>query len=263
MLFSIKSAFAGFFLEVSMKYINIFLVILLFTFSGCSKEETVTMSTTTSLNDSGLLDALAEEFYNETNITLEWISVGSGEAIEIAKSGDVELAFLHSPESEEKFVSEGYSMGRNIVMSNNFLIVCPEVIKGSKEEIIEEITNNRIFVSRDDNSGTHKKELSIFSSTPTNYLRTGLGMSDTLSVASEKAGCTLIDKATWLALKNNVDLVEVYNNAEDFKNIYSIHQVKDNENAKEFIDFIYSKKGQKVIEDYGKKEFGEAVYILE
>ncbi len=231
--------------------------------SGCSKETTIKMSTTTSLNDSGLLDVLTDAFKAESGITVEWISVGSGEAMEIAKSGEVELAFLHSPKAEEEFVESGYSMGRNIVMSNNFLIVGPTLIDGSKEEIIAEITNNQLFVSRDDNSGTHKKELSIFATTPTNYLRTGQGMSETLAVANEKSGYTLIDKATWLANKDSVDLVEVYNNPQDFKNIYAIHQIKDSDAAKQFIEFIYSDKGQEIIKNYGVDQFGEAVYYLE
>ncbi len=139
-------------------------------FSGCSKDNTIQMSTTTSLNDSGLLDELTEAFYNSTNIKVEWISVGSGEAMEIAKSGEVDLAFLHSPIAEKEFVKDGYSMGRNIVMSNNFLIVGPTSIAGNKTEIINEITNNKPFVSRDDKSGTHKKELEIFKITPTDYI---------------------------------------------------------------------------------------------
>lgn len=242
---------------------RIVLVILLLTLIGCSNDKTIKMSTTTSLNDSGLLDALTQEFYNETKIRVDWVSVGSGEAIEIAKSGDVELAFLHSPNAEEKFVEEGYSSGRNIVMSNNFLIVGPFTIDGSRDEIVSQITNQYSFVSRDDNSGTHKKELELFPITPTNYVKTGLGMSDTLSVADEKEGFTIIDKATWLANKNKVDLYEVYNNPDDLKNVYSIHQIGDNNYAKEFIDFIYSKAGQELIENYGISKFGEAVYNLE
>ncbi len=244
------------------KFLIIFTALLLI-FSGCSKTSTVKMSTTTSLNDSGLLDELTDAFYEETNIKVEWVSVGSGEAMEIAKSGDVELAFLHSPAAEEEFVEEGYSMGRNIVMSNNFLIVGPTSIDGSKEEIIAEITQNRPFVSRDDNSGTHKKELEIFTVTPNNYIRTGQGMGETLTVANEKKAYTIVDKATWVANKSSFDLVEVYNNPEDYKNIYSIHQVKDSDEAKEFIDFIYSEAGQEIIKNYGIDKFGEAVYNLE
>lgn len=244
---------------------KLFMIILsaLLIFSGCSKEVTIKMSTTTSLNDSGLLDELTKAFYEESNIKIEWVSVGSGEAMEIAKSGEVELAFLHSPAAEEEFVKDGYSMGRNIVMSNNFLIVGPSAIEGSKEEIIAEITNNRPFVSRDDNSGTHKKELQIFTTTPNNYIRTGQGMAESLSIANEKQAYTLIDSATWLAHKDSVDLVEVYNNPDDFKNIYSIHQIKESEEAKEFIEFIYSDKGQEIIKNYGVDKFGEAVYNLE
>ncbi|MFV0424078.1 MAG: substrate-binding domain-containing protein [Bacilli bacterium] len=251
-----------------MKKISLIILTTLLIFAGCSSEEVekeveIKMSTTTSLNDSGLLDVLTEEFYKETNIKVSWVSVGSGEAMEIAKSGDVELAFLHSPAAEEEFVAEGYSKKRNIVMSNNFLIVGPEEIEGTREEIVAEITQNRTFVSRDDNSGTHKKELEVFATTPNNYIRTGLGMGDTLLIADEKDAYTIIDKATWVANKNKVDLVEVYNNPQDLKNIYSIHQIGDNEDAKAFIDFIYSDEGQKIIAEYGIEQFGEAVYILE
>lgn len=246
-----------------MKKVIILVTSIILIFSGCSKESTINMATTTSLNDSGILDVLTEEFYKESNIKVTWVSVGSGEAMEIAKSGEVELAFLHAPESEKQFVEDGYSMGRNVVMSNNFLIVGPEKIEGSRDEIIAEITANRPFVSRDDDSGTHKKELEIFTTTPTNYIKTGLGMSETLTIADEKKAYTLVDKATWVTNKSDFDLVEVYNNPDDFKNIYSIHQIKENDDAKEFIDFIYSDKGQKIIKDYGKEEYGEAVYYLE
>lgn len=246
-----------------MKKLYITLLSVLLIISGCSKEVTIKMSTTTSLNDSGLLDELTDAFHEETNIKIEWVSVGSGEAMEIAKSGEVELAFLHSPAAEEEFVNDGYSMGRNIVMSNNFLIVGPSEIEGSKEEIIDEITNNRAFASRDDNSGTHKKELQIFTTTPTNYIRTGQGMAETLSIANEKEAYTLIDSATWLAHRDSVDLVEVYYNPEDFKNVYSIHQIKENSEAEKFIEFIYSDKGQEIIKNYGVDKFGQAVYNLE
>ncbi len=246
-----------------MKKVYIIILSTLLIINGCSKNTAITMSTTTSLNDSGLLDELTETFYEQTKIKVEWISVGSGEAMEIAKSGEVELAFLHSPEAEEEFVNQGYSMGRNIVMSNNFLIVGPSKINGSKEEIINEITNNRSFTSRDDNSGTHKKELQIFTTTPTNYIRTGQGMAETLSIASEKESYTLIDSATWLAHRDSVELVEVYNNPTDFKNIYSIHQIKESSEAEKFIEFIYSDKGQEIIKSYGVDKFGEAVYNLE
>ncbi len=237
-------------------------IVALFFLSGCG-DKTVKMATTTSLNDSGLLDVLTKEFFQETGIQVQWVSVGSGEAMEIAKSGEVELAFLHAPAAEEEFVQAGYSMGRNIVMSNNFLIVGPSAISGTREEIVKEITENRLFASRADNSGTYKRELSLFSTTPNSYLETGLGMGDTLSVANEKRAYTLIDKATWVAHKGRVDLLEVYNNPEDLKNIYSLHQIQKSNHGKAFIDFVYSNTGQTIISNYGIDIFGEAVYILE
>ncbi len=250
---------------------KITLILLCLLLTSCSQNNEVKMATTTSLNDSGLLGVLSDAFYEETNIKLQWISVGSGEAIEIAKSGEVAITFLHAPSLELEFENDGYSLGRNVIMQNNFLLVGPEKLSSDNlEEVVEIIANDKLYISRADNSGTHKQEQILFDNSIINVKETGLGMGATLQIANELNGYTLVDYATWQANKASLDLVEVYYNTNNLENIYSLHLVnhqfidkKDQENAKQFLEFIESEKGQTIIREFGKEEFGEAVFIIE
>ena len=211
------------------------ILMLLFAFvslAGCASKETakapettpppaekvLKMATTTSTQDSGLLDVLVPEFKKDTGYTLNVIAVGSGQAMEMGAKGDVDVLFVHSRAAEDKFVADGFGVNRKDVMHNDFVVIGPEndpaKIKGmrSAAEAFRKIAETKsLFVSRGDNSGTHKMELNIWKSlsiTPASawYQETGSGMGQTLNVASYKHGYTLTDRATYLALKKNLDL---------------------------------------------------------
>ncbi|MDL2211932.1 substrate-binding domain-containing protein [Erysipelotrichaceae bacterium OttesenSCG-928-M19] len=251
---------------------------LLFACSSNDKEtKEVMMATTTSMNDSGLLDELAPAFKEETGIELQWLSVGSGEAIQKARDGEVQLLFAHSPADEETLVKDGISLGRDSIMYNNFLFVGPEKLTGTTlADATKEICDDKLYISRADDSGTHKKEMATFeeycSATDgkaKNTVESGVGMLDTLNIAAEKKGYTLTDIATWLENKDKLDLVEAYYNKADLVNTYSIHVIKNDSfteeqmaSAEEFKKWVTEGKGLEIIKDYGADKYGAPVFTL-
>lgn len=172
----------------------------------------VILATTTSTVDSGLLDVLKPEFEKETGYNLTVVSVGSGAAIKMAEKGEADALLVHSPKDEERIEDAGIVIGRQLVMHNDFVIIGPPNdpagIKGKPSvEAFKLIARKKcLFLSRGDESGTHKKELSIWKQagiTPAGawYQQTGTGMGQTIGVAAEKNGYTLSDRATYLAQK--------------------------------------------------------------
>ncbi len=249
------------------------LTILTLLLSSCGSEETTTLTiaTTTSLYNSGLLDELETDFESKYNYDLEYVAVGSGAAMEMGRNGEADGMFVHSKAAEEELVEDGVSLGRNPIMYNYFEIVGPQELEATDfEGVLEEIRANDLFVSRGDNSGTHVKELAMWGDNlPVNYVETGKGMLDTLVVASEMQGYTLTDDATFIANENDLDLVEVYKNDDFFKNEYSYHVVnKDineyiNEDGSEaFLEYLQSDETLELIENYGIDKYGKALYTL-
>ncbi len=229
------------------------------------------IATTTSLYNSGLLDILKYDFEQKTNVEVEYIVVGSGAAMELAENGDVDGVFVHSKESEEMLVQKGVSLGRNTIMFNYFQIVGFEKLETNNfEHTLNDIRENKLFVSRADNSGTNVKELQMWGSDiPKQYVETGKGMLDTLIMTSELQGYTLTDDATFITNSDKFDLVEVYKNDEFFKNEYSYHSINPNINkyinndaSNKFLNYLKNEETLHLIESYGLESYGKSLYKL-
>ncbi|MFZ3171327.1 MAG: substrate-binding domain-containing protein [Carboxydocellales bacterium] len=239
----------------------------------------VILATTTSTVDSGLLDVLQPELEKQTGYQLNIISVGSGQAIAMAEKGEADALLVHSPKDEKKIEASGVVINRQLVMHNDFLLVGPAndpaKIKGKKiEEAFKSLADSKaLFVSRGDNSGTHKKELGIWEKinikpAGTWYQETGTGMGQTLNVAAEKAGYTLTDRATYLALKDKINLGIIAEGDKALLNIYHAMQVNPEkfnkvniDGSKAFVDFMVAATTQEMIKSFGMDKFGESLFI--
>ena len=177
-------------------------------------QKSLILATTTSTQDSGLLDVLIPVFEKDSGYFVKTIAVGSGQAMAMGKKGEADVLLVHSPEAEKKFMEEGSGINRRLVMHNDFVIVGPASdparIRGAKTsgDAFKRISQaGALFLSRGDNSGTHAKEKGLWKAAgikpdgTKGYQQTGLGMGQTLNVAAEKRGYTLTDRATYLALK--------------------------------------------------------------
>jgi tungstate transport system substrate-binding protein len=243
--------------------------------------KSIILATTTSTQDSGLLDVLIPLFEKESGYFVKTIAVGSGQAMAMGQKGEADVLLVHSPDAEKKFMTEKAGSSRQLVMHNDFVVVGPAAdpakLRGSKTsaEAFKKIAASQsLFLSRGDNSGTHAKEKGLWKSagvTPDNqkwYHQTGLGMGQTLSVADEKKGYTLTDRATYLALKKNLKLAIVLERDPKLLNIYHVIEVNavkwpkvNSAGAKAFADFMVSKKTQKVIGGFGVAKFGAPLFF--
>ena len=181
----------------------------------------ITLATTTSTQDSGLLDVLIPLFQKETGTEVKVVAVGSGQALELGRRGDADVLLVHSPDAEETFVRDGLSLERVPVMVNEFVLVGPSddpaKIKGRTnvtEAFLEVARRHALFVSRSDDSGTHQKEQTVWKASHvaaegTRYLRAGTDMALVLWLANEKRAYILADRATYLALRDKLDLIVV------------------------------------------------------
>ncbi len=247
----------------------------------------VVMASTTSTQDSGLFDVLIPAFEKAMpQYKMKVIAVGTGEAIKLGETKDADVLLVHAKASEEAFVAGGFGVKRSDVMYNDFVLVGPASdpagIKGSADATAAMVAIQKAgkagkaeFVSRGDDSGTHKKELTLWANagvtpTPTPdadawYLSTGQGMGETLKVANDKGAYTLVDRATYLSSqKVNADLVVLYEKDKALFNQYGVIVVVDAKNqagAQAFNDWILSAEGQKVISEYGVEEYGQALFV--
>ena len=244
---------------------------------------TVILATTTSTQDSGLLDALLPAFENETGYFVKTISVGSGQALAMGRKGEADVLLVHSPADEKKLVEEGSGVNRRLVMHNDFVVVGPPgdpaKIQGVKstQEAFRKIAEAKVlFLSRGDNSGTHSKEKGLWKAAGLNpdgqkfYQQTGLGMGETLSVASEKGGYTLADRGTWLALHKNkrLELTVLVEGEPLLLNVYHVIEVNparwpkvNAAGAKAFADFMVSKRAQDLVGKFGVDKFGAPLFV--
>ncbi|MCF6464260.1 substrate-binding domain-containing protein [Clostridium sp. Cult1] len=247
----------------------------------------IILSTTTSTQDSGLLDYILPVFEEETGIEVDVVAVGTGKALQMGRDGDADILLVHAKESEEEFVAEGYGKERKDVMYNDFILIgpkddplklkenSPNNILGGLKTIAE---NESIFVSRGDDSGTHKKELSIWKEAEIEpagewYLEAGSGMGDVLKITDEKQGYTITDRATYLSMKDTLDLDIIIEGDENLFNQYGIipvnpekfdDKVKDRineEGAQIFMDWLLSDETQNLIEGFGVDEFGMPLFV--
>ena len=233
-------------------------------------EVRIKMSTTTSTENSGLLYVLLPPFEEKFDVKVDVIAVGTGKALKLGENGDVDIVFVHAREAEEKFVEEGYGVNRRDVMYNDFIIVGPEEdpagVKGKDAgESLKRIYSNKItFASRGDDSGTHKKEKALWEEVGlkpegTWYLETGQGMGITLQMADEKKAYTMVDRGTYIAYENKVDLVILSEGDEGLFNPYGIIAVSPVKHphvnyvyAMAIIAWVTSVEGQKIISDFKK-----------
>ena len=245
------------------------------------KQKNIILATTTSTQDTGLLDVLIPIFEKETGYFVKTIAVGSGQAMAMGQKGEADVLLVHSPDAEKKFVADGFGVNRQLVMHNDFVIVGPAAdpakIKGTKSsaEALKLIANaNALFVSRGDNSGTHAKEKTLWKKadvTPVGqkwFQETGLGMGQTLNVAAEKKGYTLTDRGTYLAMKKNLSLDILVEGDSALLNIYHVIEVNVDKwpkvnvaGAKAFADFMVSIKTQSIVKTFGINKFGSPLFF--
>ena len=236
------------------------------------------LATTTSTQDSGLLDELVPRFEKDSGCSVKTIAVGSGEALELGERGDADVLLVHSPEAEEEYMQGGHGTSRKAVMQNDFIVVGPAddpaKIKGmrSAAEAFTRIAKAEApFASRADESGTHTKELSLWEAAGIEpagswYIETGQGMSETLTIASQKQAYTLSDRGTYLATEN-LDLELLVEGGKDLLNPYHVIVVKgegvNRTCAQQFSDWITSPRTQREIGRFGVKQYGEPLFVAD
>jgi len=249
---------------------------------GAEKQQkNIILATTTSTQDSGLLDVLIPVFEKETGYFVKTISVGSGQAMKMGEKGEADVLLVHSPDAEKNFIAQGFGINRMLVMHNDFVLVGPPAdpakIKGKKttKEALKVIAQTgSLFLSRGDNSGTHAKEKGLWKAAgvvPEGqkwFQQTGLGMGQTLNVAAEKKGYTLTDRATYLALKKNLGLEILIEGEPLLLNIYHVIEVNsakwpkvNSAGAKAFAQFMVSKKTQEIIGKFGVAKYGAPLFF--
>lgn len=240
----------------------------------------ITLVTTTSLDDTGFLGETLKGFEEENGVKVNVVAKGTGEALELGKSKDADILFVHAKQKEEDFIKEGYGVDRTEIMYNYFIIVGPKddpnnekMSKLSASEAFKYISDNNLaFTSRGDESGTHTKEKSLWEESGAkndfkNYNEVGKGMAATLQMASEMKAYCLTDIGTFLATKDNLDL-EVVKDADDsLKNVYSIVTISDLDKDKEeitnkLVEYYKSEDVQNQIKEYGVKEYGEPLFFV-
>jgi tungstate transport system substrate-binding protein len=260
----------------------ILLVSCILAFSGCGKKEsgsgTIKMATTTSTDNSGLLDSLLPEVRKQTGIEVQIIATGTGKAIKHGEHGDVDVIFVHAEKAEEKFVKDGFGIKRVPVMYNDFVIIGPDKdpagVKGSTNaaRTLKKIFSSKSsFISRGDDSGTHKKEISLWADAGVKpdgawYMSAGQGMGAVLIIANEKQAYTLTDRGTFIAFEDKIKLKIMCEGDPKLFNPYAViavnpekHPHVKKEAVLKFIDFLVSKQGQEMIRGFRKK--GKQLFI--
>ena len=249
---------------------------------GCSSKptETITVATTTSTRDSGLMDTLVLLFENKTGISVKTVVAGTGQAIKIGRRGDADLLLTHAPDAEKEFVEQGFGKNRQLVMYNDFVLVGPKddpaLVKNTRgitHGFAAVADFHSPFISRGDNSGTHIKEQAIWKKAGIKpdgdwYITVGAGMAQSLQVAFEKRGYTLTDRGTYLVHRDRFDLDIVAQGDEILRNEYAVtlispakHPHVNKDGAKRFADFLLSSETQNVIEEFGVAKFGEPLFF--
>jgi tungstate transport system substrate-binding protein len=240
----------------------------------------VILSTTTSTQDSGLLDVLVPMFERATGYSLKTISVGTGQALALAARGEADVTLAHAPALEKKYVAEGKLRHRRLAMSNDFVLVGPADdpagIRGlpSAAEALRRVAAARArFVSRGDRSGTHLLELALWRAAGVEpkgawYLEAGQGMGQTLGLADDRRAYTLADRATHLAFQRRVALPILVERDRPLQNLYSVLEVNPANGPRvnaaggaAFAQFIVAPEAQAVIRTFGVDRFGQPLFV--
>lgn len=242
----------------------------------------IILATTTSLQDSGLLDFLIPLFEKQTGYRVQAIAVGTGQALKMGEEGNADVLFVHDPELEKLFMENGYGKDRALVMHNDFVIAGPASdpakIKGLPiVDAYKAIAEHRaVFISRGDDSGTHKAELALWNKAEINpqdslttwYLESGQGMGASLTIASEKNAYIFTDRATYLANKANLSLEILVEGDKALLNVYHVITVNPQkrpqvnyDGAIAFLKFLTTPEIQNIIGKYGDEEYGQPLFI--
>ena len=241
---------------------------------------TVIVSTTTSTQDSGLLDVLVPMFERKSGYTVKTIAVGTGQALALAARGEADVTLAHAPALEKKYVADGKMLNRRLVMYNDFVVIGPEEdpakVKGETSVVTalkKLAAAGSRFVSRGDKSGTHTLELALWREagvTPAApwYIESGQGMGATLGIADDRRAYTLTDRATLLAFSRRVRLVTMVERDPLLLNIYSVMEVNpangprvNAAGGKAFADFMVAPETQAVISTFGVDRYGRPLFV--
>ncbi len=254
------------------------LLISLPAFAGSNTDRLLRLATTTSTDNSGLMDFLLPEFTRDTQIEVQVIAVGTGKALRLGREGDVDIVLVHARSAEQDFVDAGFGVKRFDVMFNDFILVGPTddpaniASSESVTEALEKIYQNKSpFISRGDDSGTHKKEQYLWQLTDYSprgewYKSVGQGMGKVIQIANELGAYTMTDRGTWLAYKSRSNLALLYQGDPPLFNPYGIIAVNPERHthtyyvgASSLISWLTSTRGQRLI---GKFEVqGEQLFI--
>ena len=277
------------------KKISIIMVLLisLTILGACSKETakksednqsggSIILATTTSTENSGLLDYILPNFKEKTGIEAKVVAVGTGKALQMGKDGEADVLLVHAKPSEEEFVAEGHGTERYDVMYNDFVLIGPKddpgkVSQKSPKDIVKTFTtiNNGEykFVSRGDDSGTHKKEKSFWKEAGIDpqgdwYISAGKGMGDVIQMADEMQAYTMSDRATYLSMKDKLQLEILVEGDSKLFNQYGVIPVNpdkndkiNNKGARAFIEWLLAEETQNIIGEFGKDKFGQPLFV--
>ena len=253
----------------------IFILIFLIK-NALANDKHITIASTTSTHDTGLLEYINKEFENKYNTKVRALSLGTGQAIKVAMDGNVEILLVHHKKSELEFMNKGYGILRYDLMYNDFVLIGPKQdnrnCSSIENKMIEIKESKLLFISRGDQSGTHKKEKELWELSNIKipfkenwYLSVGQGMGSTLLIANQKKAYTLSDRSTWIAFNKKENLQIVCENLPPLFNQYGIilvsNKINNNlniETAKKYIEWITSKEAKKLINNYrvnGKQLF--------
>jgi tungstate transport system substrate-binding protein len=285
-------------MKMQKKLVNVVLLLFLISITvglfGCAKKQTaktlapkpknpnLILATTTSTQDTGLLDVLVPMFEKQTGYTVKTIAVGTGQALAMGQKGEADVLLCHAPATEKPLVDDGTLVDYKLVMHNDFVVIGPTAdpagIKGMKSPsgAFKQIAAKKaLFITRGDNSGTQIKELAIWKAagiTPSGswYPQSGQGMGQTITMASDKQAYTLSDRGTYMKHKKTAQLDILVEGDKSLLNIYHVMEVSstkfpkvNKEGAKAFDDFMVNPNTQKVIAGFGKKDYGAPLFTAD
>ena len=241
---------------------------------------TVILSTTTSTQDSGLLEVLVPLFERQTGYTVKTIAVGTGQALALAARGEADVTLAHAPRLEQRYVAEGKMLNRRLVMYNDFVIVGPDAdpaaIRGTPRAVdaLRKVAGvGAGFVSRGDQSGTHVLERALWKEAGLEparswYVESGQGMGQTLQIADERRAYTITDRGTYLAFQRRLALVILVERDRPLLNVYAVLEVNpangprvNPQGGKAFADFMVAPGTQALIKTFGVDRYGQPLFV--
>jgi tungstate transport system substrate-binding protein len=249
--------------------------------AAAGKEEVI-LATTTSTQDSGLLDVLIPMFEKQTGYQVKPIAVGTGQSLALGARGEADVVLVHAPDSEKTWMAEGNGTARLLVMHNDYVVVGPADDPAKAKGAAAADALKRIaqagapFISRGDNSGTHQAELAIWKAAGVEakgqawYQESGQGMGATLNIANEKGGYTLTDRSTFLARRATLQLAILVEGSKELLNVYHVMPVNQQKfptvnvaGGQAFADFMVSREAQEAVKSYGMDRYGQPLFFAD